>query len=452
MSFIVKLSADSQKLNWVLLGCSLLLTLIMAVVLGALSGASRESPQRKASTYFTDDDGMRAAYLAMRQFTPAGRWRSVLMALPPPSAAVPAAQDSAAPSDAGQAGDAAQWDRVDTLILANPTQSLSPAEAGALLQWLEDGGQAILCLAVDWPISAHQSAFRPQKEEEEPASSHRSERDGFLRRLGVSIRASDEESSESSDQAAGQETRGGTEGAPRTDLDLEPVARLTGEGLQIIAGRPGQPTAVWKSVGEGRVGIITDPWAFSNRRLQRTSNEVWLIQTAAVWGAGRTVFDEFHHGFVRQRRLVSLLASFAATPWGWMCLQMLLALMVYLLIFRSRFGRLKKPPAPHRSSPLQWIEARAGLLQAAGAGRLCAQWMHRSLALKLSRSLGYSVDIDEERAQRKLSGGDHPRARRFQEYLRLWRKLPRQGALSTQQLTSLARAAGLLSQELKARK
>ncbi|HSR70113.1 MAG TPA: DUF4350 domain-containing protein [Acidobacteriota bacterium] len=434
MSFTVNPDSGPNRLNWMLLALSLLLTFGLAVLLGSLSGESRRSVRRQPSTFFTDDSGMRAALLVLQRFTSAERWRSVLLALP--STSQPARSQGVE-------------EPVDTFIVAHPRLHLSPGEAERLRTWLEDGGQAILCLESDWLIEGRRSRFRAssrRQAEESPNVDPDQPPDGFLKRLGIVIRAApasgsvQDEGGESAEAAAGA--------SPPLRLESGDLI-VEGQGLQVIAQGPRGPRAVWKTVGRGRLAVISDPLAFSNSRLRESDNAIWLVRTAASYRGGQVAFDEYHHGFGSRRRMVSLLWDFATTPWGWMCLQITLALLAYLLIFQARFGRVEEAPPPRRASPLEWIDARAGLLQAAGAGRLCARWMHRSLALRLSRSVGYSVDIDEERVQRKLSLGEHSRARSFRDYLLHWRNLPQEGTVTPQQLTELAQAAGKLAQELK---
>jgi hypothetical protein len=222
------------------------------------------------------------------------------------------------------------------------------------------------------------------------------------------------------------------------------------QGLEALLRVEGRVVAGAKRLGEGRLVVIPDRLAFSNQRLRESSNAVWLIQTIAGWGDGRAAFDEYHQGFGARRSYVSLLASFAATPWGWVCLQASLAGLAYLLIYQRRFGRLQEAAAADRRSPLQLVRARGQLLAAAQARPLAVEWIHRSLNLKISRSLGYPVDLDTEATRERLgSGTSHP-ARLLREYWESYQGIRTGQSISDEDLVNLGCSAGRLAREFQA--
>ena len=126
----------------------------------------------------------------------------------------------------------------------------------------------------------------------------------------------------------------------------------------------------------------------SNGALRRSDNAVWLIDLAAAWGNGRTLFDEYHHGFGQKRDTVELSRAFLMTPWGWCVLQVAAAGMLYLFAYRRRFGRIREPPPANRASPLELLDARAGVFQAAAAQTLSAELIVQQLCQSVTRSQG----------------------------------------------------------------
>jgi hypothetical protein len=78
--------------------------------------------------------------------------------------------------------------------------------------------------------------------------------------------------------------------------------------------------------------------------------------------------------------------SFLRTPWGWCALQLLAAGLLYVFGYRRRFGRLFDPPPPARGSPLELVDARAGLLRAANAQGLAVELICRSVAQERSQA------------------------------------------------------------------
>ena len=173
--------------------------------------------------------------------------------------------------------------------------------------------------------------------------------------------------------------------------------------------RPGLPArnavnaAVTKPIGKGRIVYVSESYAFSNASLRATDNAVWLIERCTEWG-GTTFFDEYHHGFGAQRGLTSLTWTFLLTPWGFVCGQIALAGVVFILGSKRRFGRpLEELPA-ERTNPIETVEALAGLFETARARALSARAIHRHLNSYLSGLVGYRTDVLSEQSHERLAG------------------------------------------------
>ena len=338
--------------------------LIVSVLLASLSSRQSSDPRlRRPSTFFTDPSGARALFLVMEQLLPdVAQWRRPLSLLPPP-------ETPEAPT---------------TLIVAGPARPLSAAETEHLERWLGAGGQLVLLSADGWPIQQRlasnfqeSSAARNDTEPNETAT--------FLWRHAASLRST----------PAGQFSTGRASGpsVPSGEVTLAWRRSFahTG-GATVIATASNAAMAVEIPVGQGRIVAIADPAMASNGALRRSDNAVWLVSLGAGWGNGKILFDEYHHGFGQKRGTAELTRAFLMTPWGWGVLQIALAGFLYIFAYRRRFGRIRESPAPDRASPLELLDARAGVLQAAAAQGLAADLIVQHLCQNLTRTRSKTVD------------------------------------------------------------
>ena len=336
---------------------------VFVIVSGLLASLSTRSTtdgfRQRPSTFFTDPSGTRALFLVVKQFRPAAeRWRRPINFLP-----LPGAPDAAS-----------------TLIAAEPARPLSPAEAQHLETWLKAGGQLILFTSNGWPLRQRRASNdREAEEEDDGANASGSER--LLSRHAPSL----------SWTKAGNFNTGRAAGSSIPDGEIALRWRrsfLNTGGAKVIASVDNAPVAVEVPVGQGRIVAIADPTMASNGALRRSDNAVWLVSLAAGWGAGNILFDEYHHGFGQKRGAVELTYAFLGTPWGWCFLQIAAAGLLYVFVYRRRFGRIKEPLAADRASPLELVEARAGVLRVAAAQGLAANLIVQHLCANLSKAHG----------------------------------------------------------------
>jgi hypothetical protein len=233
--------------------------------------------------------------------------------------------------------------RLSTLIVMGPGTPLGRADAVALDAWIAAGGQLILASASGW---------RVPKTSDESFSKDFLESHGLYRNAGVR----------------------GAAAVAHTQVAM---------------------------VGKGRIVYIPDDHAFSNENLRSTDNGVWLVQACTEWG-GTVGFDEYHLGFGVQRGLLPLIAMFAVTPWGLVCLQAALAGGVYLIGYRRRFGRPLDELPVERTNPIETVEAIAGLFEASQAKSLSVRLIHQHLNTYLSAVCGWRIDLLNPQARERL--------------------------------------------------
>jgi len=402
-----------DKRNWMLAGAAIVLLFALAAVLASLSGDRRSDDfLRRPSTYFTDPSGARALLLVMRKLLPAAeQWRKPLTQLPLPD----------------------QPHAVNTLIVASPLLPLAKTEAAHLDRWLAHGGQLILASSDGWPVrqrAINESGNEGTSEQENKPDGKKT---SYLFTHAPALQWS----------KARRINTGEVNGPsiPSKSLNLRWQQHFSATGAaKVLAASDTAVLAVELPVGQGRIVAIADPTVLNNRALRAADNAVWLVTLAAAWGNGVTYFDEYHHGFGVQKSAVSLAWAFAKTPWGWCVGQIAAAGLLYIFVYRRRFGRISEAPAATHSNPLELVDARAGIFHAAGAQRLAAQSIMQNLSQELSQAHGRTIDVARvsEYADKSLA-----------ELQALAAKTERGEKLSDREFIQLGRLAGVVSKGRK---
>jgi hypothetical protein len=412
--------------------------LILSVLLANFSTPKQSDPVRqRPSSFFTDPTGARALLLVMRRLLPsAEQWRRPLHMLP---------RDG--------------HDRTSSLIVADPKIPLGKNEFEALNRWLAGGGQVILLSQNGWPLSGRvgadnqsperaanaedQTKDETQDENEVQIENETEERTAtFLSHYAPALRWA-KPANFRVEPASGSSI-------PAEDVKLRwrrSFAEV--DGAKSIAAANSETLAVEINVGQGRIVAIADPTMASNGALRRSDNAVWLVSLAAGWGNGRALFDEYHHGFGDKRGAASLVWAFSKTPWGWCLWQIAAAGLLYIFVYRRRFGRVYEPPTFERSSSLDLVDARAGILRAAGAQRLATQLMVQNLSHELSQAHGRTIDVTSLSAQAGKRTATQISPESLAELQALAAKSERGEKLSEREFIEIGRLAGELSKGRK---
>lgn len=351
-------------------------TAVFVIITGLLAGlstrSSSDSLRQRPSTFFTDPSGTRALFLVVKQFLPlAEQWRRPIDFLPL----------SEAP------------DTASTLITAEPARPLSVAEAQHLKNWLNAGGQLILLTSNGWPMRQR----RVDSESDEEVWRETSGSGATLLSQYAPALRWNKPDKFNTGRAAGSSIADGA-------IVLRwRRSFLNADGAKVIATVDNAPVAVEVRVGQGRIVAIADPSMASNSALRRSDNAVWLVGLAAAWGTGKVLFDEYHHGFGQKRGAIALTSAFLRTPWGWCFLQLLAAGLLYVFVYRRRFGRIQEALLKHRASPLELVEARAGVLRVARAQGLAADLIVQHLGANLGKARGKAAAANLNRELEHLA-------------------------------------------------
>jgi hypothetical protein len=389
--------------------------LILSV--GLASFTTRESAdviRQRPSTFFTDPTGARALLLVMKQLLPsAEQWRRPLQLLALPNRpGIPT-----------------------TLIVAGPGLPISQSELDYLDRWLAAGGQLILLTGNGWPTRQRLESANEPEQAETVADDRVDDRSvKFLSRYAPSLRWTKPGKAKTS-ESSGPSLPSGLK------LRWQRSFAETGDA-KVIAVAANEALAVQISVGQGRIIAIADPTMVSNGALRRSDNSVWLVSLAAGWANGKILFDEYHHGFGDKRSTAELTRAFLMTPWGWCALQIAAAGLLYAFAYRRRFGRISEPPMPERTSSLELVEARAGLLQAAAARGLAAELIVQNLCQDLTKAHGRAIDIANLSHELDRTAKNNGATIQTAALQALLTKIQTGAPLNDQELINVGRSAG----------
>jgi hypothetical protein len=282
-----------------------------------------------------------------------------------------------------------------TLIVMSPDEALTEAEAATLDRWITSGGQLILATNKEWRIRKPRKSEKPAKEEDEFIAQ------GYLARSG-----------------------------------LRPKADVSGEKAISVA--------IIKSMGAGRIVFVSDPYAFSNETLRTTDNAVWIAARTSEW-ADTIFIDEYHHGFGQRRELLPLMGTFLISPWGFVCMQVALAGIIFMLGTRRRFGRPIEELTVERTSPIEAVEALGGLFETARARVLSVRTIHQYLNVQLSALFGYAIDLSSPAVRERIASRSSLRRDELDSYADAVKRAIDGEVLSDAELIRIAREATTIS-------
>lgn len=293
-----------------------------------------------------------------------------------------------------------------TLAMLEPSEPPSPREAGALLDWVRNGGT--LLYAPAFRGSSFGTDIRPAV-----APLVLDSLGLVLRRIRLAAPRPREEPAPE-EPAAAWTPHALTEGLPRPSRGrfeiavaaASPAAPLGGKVAAAPAARPlaidtllATPAefgdgvaAALVELGDGRIVVFASASPLSNKHAGENPLAVLAVRAALVHTApGDTVFfDEFHHGVYGLGSPASALAGFLlGAPLGRTLLQLALAGLAALAFAGIRLGPPRDPPDETRRSPLDHAAALARLYERSGA--------HNAAALLLTARLARAADLPAPR-------------------------------------------------------
>lgn len=279
--------------------------------------------------------------------------------------------------------------------------------AGGLLSWLADGNAALVTLGPDpdWSAELDDGTGELGTRAQQAIQLAEDLRDRARRRSAREEKAADRTKEQPSEPDVGTEDLDPNEswgsihllslvdlealGEARLDADLDTPAALTGtlaralEGTaglaltrprvftelrppkrpyQTLASAGGQPLLIELSIGEGRLLLLSEPRMLQNVALGRAAHARLAVRAverlAAHAGTDRILFEEFSHGGREASTVVDVAFTTRAR---WVTLQLLLAILVWLLLATRRSRSVVPFEVPPRRSKDEVIDAMASL-------------------------------------------------------------------------------------------
>jgi hypothetical protein len=254
----------------------------------------------------------------------------------------------------------------DLLFVLAPSASYTPAEAAAVLRWVEAGGTLIL--ADDRRFGAGADLLRAAGASIAPAPT------GPIQRAALD-----------------QPLAPGDTVVAQTSVVL---AELPDDAAPIMGAAAG-PVLAGVQRGKGYIYVSTALRPFTNAGLADAGSAalvLGLLRRAPV--GGRVIFDEYHHGFVRDPSLGGLLVG---SPWGWAVIYAAMVGAAYVILSGRRFGRpvpLREETA--RRSSAEYQESIAGLLRRGRKSGYILAHYRAALKRRLARPHGISPALDDD--------------------------------------------------------
>jgi Domain of unknown function (DUF4350) len=305
-------------------------------IVSVLLAPADSSPQVPGSSYSTEPDGVKAAYLVIkdlghdvwRSFEPITSLRST-----------PAAS---------------------ALVLSNPRLRPSQGDRQALESFVRAGG-----IVIAFGLAAE--AFlpgvtpNPHRRRDAPVEVFRAALPGRLTHHTREL------------------------SAHRTPLPALDPSYVT------VYGDGDNPAVVTARFGEGQVIWCFDETLLQNEGITRGMNINFIANAVGAAGARTIAWDEYYHGARR-----SFWSYVAGTPLVWGVAQSGVIALTLLAGVSRRRGPLRPRPIEPRTSPLEFVDTMASLYERAGDARSAVQSTRDRLRRRLAMISGLPISSSDE--------------------------------------------------------
>ena len=318
---------DSGDRKLLIVAGVLLVVLVISAAL--LSPGRSEGMSVYPSSYSTNWDGAKGAYLLLQELGyQVSRWEESPMEL------------KGEPS-------------TQVLIFAEPLQIPSPEEREAVREFLEKGGRILAVGAAAAHLLPESATFQ----EGFPLS----EKTTFRPLLPSPLIGNAAEISMISPE----------HWQPKSGSQL------------VIYGNEETAAVVTYAVGKGEVIWWGASTPMTNAGIRESGNLALFLNSVGPAGGVRVLWDEYFHGAHG-----SLWAYVAQTPLPWGVAQFGLVFLAILATHSRRQGPIHVPPVRSRLSPLEFVETLGDLYSSAHAGPAAVRIAYQRLHYQLTRQLG----------------------------------------------------------------
>jgi Domain of unknown function (DUF4350) len=337
----LKLAAADRKLL-LIFGAVVTALLISLAVLGP----AQEQKSFVPSTYSSDSNGAKAAYLLLKESGyRVERWERPPRELPQGPGAL--------------------------LILADPLWVVNPEDKLALQRFLAAGGR-VLATGSSGASLLPEGRVQPL----DP-----------LKGGWVTVKPS----------IPSALTRGG-------DIKLNTWTRWAADNLAHVAhyARDEEAFVISYQFGSGKVIWWAAPTPLTNAGLREAANMELLLNSVGDPANTRVFWDEYFHG-----SRPGLWADVSDTPLRWAMAEAGLLLLAVLFTFSRRSGPVRPLVETSRLSPLEFVETLGGLYQSAQANQVALEVSYQRFQYLLKKRLGLAGQPDAAEMARAISQRRH---------------------------------------------
>lgn len=265
------------------------------------------------------------------------------------------------------------------LVILNPSEPISRAQARETLGWVARGGTLIL--ADDSPLflSAPNELFDELKVDLAVYSATNT-----IERAAPAQPALDQPPTDQALVRTGH----------RLLFNRDDYVKLLGPKDAVVVAGIKQ--------GRGYVYLSASTYPFTNEGLRDGENAALVLNMLRrVPSGGRIQFDEYHHGFFTPPSAGTVILG---SPWGWAAAYAVTAIALYLILSGRRFGRpipLKEDVV--RRSSAEYVESMADLFQRGGKRAYILRHYHTLFKRRLARPYGVNPQLDDRQFLRELA-------------------------------------------------
>ncbi len=324
------LDSGDRKL---LIGAGVLLA-ILIVATAYLSPKERSAASAYPSSYSGDWDGAKGAYLLLQNLRyHVERWEQSPTEL------------SGTPSN-------------EVLILAGPTQTPTPEDKSAIVEFLQKGGRIVASGAGAAKLLPDAPPLNESYAIEETTK--------FPAVLPSPL----------------------VRGAPEISMFPPDNWQPKAASQLVVFGNEETAAVISYQVGKGQVIWWGNSAPLTNGKIRESGNLPLFLNSVGPPEGIRVLWDEYFHGAHG-----TLWSYMARTPLAWGAVQFGIVFLAIVATYSRRQGPISVPARVSRLSPLEFVETLGDLYSSAHAGSAAVRIAYQRLRFQLTRQLGLPPNV-----------------------------------------------------------
>jgi hypothetical protein len=176
-----------------------------------------------------------------------------------------------------------------------------------------------------------------------------------------------------------------------------------------LHGEPLVQVAV-RSVGEGTVVAISDPFLLTNKGVMTHENLAFAARLAGLGRGGAIYFDEYHHGFSDPRTIISYVRQ---RKLHFALLQVVVIFGLLVWRGRSRLGRARRLERSSERGSTEYVRAFSLIYRRAHLHTNLIRSVYGLFCEKVALRTGVARDSEPKKIYQALKGNNEKAASRF---------------------------------------